>query len=331
LHDANGNTSVAPGHVAALFLLGLTGFFYIGAGWFDYINVKEGNALNVPALGYVLLLCTLLCWLLSSLTFFLDRYRIPVLIPLVLVLLATSHWWRTEEDYLFQTIDSVKPTKVSTPAPTSIVVVAANGGGIQSAAWTARVLTGLEEECREYCDRSFAESVHLISSVSGGSVGTMYFANEYKKDGSFPEEKVEWDAIVGRAEESSLDHIAWGLLYPDLLRTLWPYEPEWDRGRALQKAWLRIGTGWDNSKGIERGLSKWQKDADLGRRPAVIFNATVAETGKPLALATTDLPDEALTRGEFLGEKQTSRSSPQRASRPPILTFRPRHAPNRIP
>jgi hypothetical protein len=302
LYPANGAPiSVAPGHIAALILLALTGGFYVAVGHFDHTNVKEGSALNVPALGYVLLLFTLLCWLLSSLTFFLDRYRIPVLIPLILVLFATSHWLRTEEDYLFETKNAAMPATTSVPTPTSIVVVATNGGGIQSAAWTARVLTGLEEECRKFCDSSFAGSVRLISSVSGGSVGTMYFVNEYEQDGSFPQKKVEWNAIVGRAEGSSLDHIAWGLLYPDLVRMLWPYEPEWDRGRALQRAWLRIGTGWDNSMGIKRGLTKWQKDADRGRRPAVIFNTTVAETGKPLVLATTDLPDDALTREEFLG------------------------------
>jgi hypothetical protein len=59
-------------------------------------------------------------------------------------------------------------------------VVAVNGGGIQAAAWAAQVLAGLEEACREEgCGREFDEEVRLISSVSGGSVGTMYFVNEY--------------------------------------------------------------------------------------------------------------------------------------------------------
>lgn len=304
--DVSGHAlAVAPGHVAGLILLGLTSIFYGAIGVIDYLNVRQGGALLIPTLCYVLLLFMLLCWSLSSLTFFFDRYRIPVLVPLIIVLFATSYWWQTDGDYLFQTIDPAKPKESVASSPNSIIVVAANGGGIQSAAWTARVLTGLEKECRTRCEHRFAGSVRLISSVSGGSVGTMYFVNEYTKDGSIPEE--ELNPIVRRAEGSSLDHIAWGLLYPDLLRTILPLDPEWDRGRALQKAWLREDTRWGRSEGVERGLSEWENDAALGRRPTVIFNTTVAETGKPLELATSDLPDEALageavTQDEFLGE-----------------------------
>src|SRR6202008_4868479 len=68
-----------------------------------------------------------------------------------------------------------------------VILVAANGGGIQAAAWSARVLTGIEEGCRSGGDcggRSFARSVRVISAVSGGSVGAMYFANAYGKYGA---------------------------------------------------------------------------------------------------------------------------------------------------
>jgi hypothetical protein len=51
------------------------------------------------------------------------------------------------------------------------VVVAASGGGITASLWTARVLTALQGEV----GTDFTRSIRLISSVSGGSVGTMYF------------------------------------------------------------------------------------------------------------------------------------------------------------
>ena len=52
-----------------------------------------------------------------------------------------------------------------------LVVVTAAGGGIQAAAWTAQVLAGLD---RIY-GPDFTRSVGLVSGVSGGSVGTMYY------------------------------------------------------------------------------------------------------------------------------------------------------------
>jgi hypothetical protein len=221
----------------------------------------------------------LLCLGLSGLAFYFDRYRIPVLIPLLGVLLIASYFG---SDYYYPTIPRTMSTetvengsagKQETPAET-MIVVAANGGGIQAAAWSAQVLTGLEEECQttQGCDQDFAKSIRLISSVSGGSIGTMYFVNEYEEDGTLPEKGLE--KIVARAEGSSLDHIAWGLLYPDLARTVnilpWGFGLfELDRGQTLDKAWLREDMAWPKRERIQQGLSQWQDDAEAGRRPGV--------------------------------------------------------------
>jgi len=247
----------------------------------------------------------LVCWGCSALAFFFDRYSIPVLIPLVLVLFIASLF---APDYYYPTI----PQQVDTagtenesaggkvPSPDTMTVVASNGGGIQAAAWTAKVLVGLEKECQAKapkCGQDFGKSIHLISSVSGGSVGTMYFVNEYEKDGTLPEAGLE--DIVARAEGSSLDQIAWGLLYPDLARTvniLLPRLPgpfNLDRGQTLEKAWLREDMTWRKREGISQGLSQWQEDAEAGRRPGVIFNTTVAETGQRLPLSTVLLPEDS--------------------------------------
>jgi Patatin-like phospholipase len=290
----------------------LTLLAYLTIGAIEYDRLKAGEPL-LPTLAYLLLLAMLLCWVLSGLAFFLDRYRIPVLIPLVMILYATSNLPGTSADYFYTTMKPVEVGKPERFSDNYFVVVAANGGGIQSAAWTARVLTGLEEECGERCGKEgFAGSIRLISAASGGSVGTMYFVNEYKEERELPEN--ELDGIVRRAKRSSLDQIAWGLLYPDLRRTVIPWSaPESDRGHALEDAWLRRGMEWArvgsdlNREGIERKLSEWHKDAQAGDRPTVIFNTTIAETGEPLPLATTGLPDEMLTHDELFeaGEKKT--------------------------
>lgn len=300
-YDENGRaTSVLPGHVAALVLLVLTLIFYVAIGVVKYRRLGEPPLF--PTLSYVLLLAMLLCWALSGATFFLDRYRIPILIPLLLWLSlnAFSPW----SEYYYQITDPEQEDESPSSNATGrigegsngkIIVVAANGGGIQAAAWTARVLTGLEQECRKVCDGSFDQSIHLISSVSGGSIGTMYILNEYE-DGELAATNEELEEIVTRTEGSSLDEIAWGVLYPDLTRTFFPNPlvwEEWDRGRALEEAWLRKDTSWDKREGIQQGLSEWRQDADDRKRPAVIFNTTVVETGLRLPLATTNLPENS--------------------------------------
>ena len=265
-------------------------YFMIGLG--DFFRLMDGEPLVIPTLAYVMLLAMLLCWGFSGLAFYFDRYRIPVLIPLVALLFITSRL--SSADYLYPVIEpeqaSGNTTANAAASGDAIIVVAANGGGIQAAAWTARVLTGLEEECQATtgCGDRFGESIRLISSVSGGSIGTMYFANEYTENGLPPKQELE--KVVERAEGSSLDHVAWGLLFPDLVRTFIPISFGWDRGLALEQSWLRYDQSWSNREGVHEGLSEWQEDARAGHRPAVIFNTTVAETGERLPLATTELP-----------------------------------------
>jgi hypothetical protein len=323
-------TYILPGHVAATFLFLVTLICYVALGMSKVATfggepmVRPDRDLPFfPALCYVLLLAALLCWALSSVAFFLDRYRVPVLVPLALLLGVTSALPWSDYRFPVETAQTSSSEEVATTDDSavrddeaqggsqddSIIVVAVNGGGIQAAAWGAQVLAGLEEACREEgCGREFDEEVRLISSVSGGSVGTMYFVNEYT-DGHLAEGKddknTELHRIVNRAEGSSIDEVSWGVLYPDLIRSIigTPFPLGWDRGRALEEAWLRRDIPWDNREGIEEGLSTWHEDAEEGDRPAVIFNTTISESGQRLPLATTDLPEGTagrLTYDQFL-------------------------------
>jgi hypothetical protein len=305
--------------VAAVALLVVTVLIYFGLGAAKFDSFFERPLVpavaRVPALVYILLLAMIFCWLLSGAAFFLDRYPIPVLVPFVLVLALNA--FLPGSDYLYPVTDpdqeggsssSGGPGKIGEGSEGKIIVVAANGGGIQAAAWTAQVLTGLEKECRDKCDLEFDQSVRLISSVSGGSIGTMYFLNEYE-GGRLPKDD-ELEAIVDRTEGSSLDEISWGVLYPDLIRTFLPFNwvpvwGGWDRGRALETAWLRNDTSWNARKGIKQGLSTWRKDAEERNRPAVIFNTAVVETGQRLPLATTELPKDSpgdLSYRQYFGD-----------------------------
>ena len=69
----------------------------------------------------------------------------------------------------------------------------------------------------------------------GGSVGTLCFVNEYEDGRIAPSTKLS--DIVDRAEWSSIDEISWGVLYPDLLRSIVsiPIPWGWDRGERSKR------------------------------------------------------------------------------------------------
>jgi hypothetical protein len=159
--------------------------------------------------------------------------------------------------------------------PPVVIAVSASGGGITAAYWTAHVLTGLQREF----GTDFSDAIHFISAVSGGSVGTMQYANGFGKT-ALPDPDVVTDA----AGQSSLAAVAWGMTYPDFWRT-WgapPFRAVRDRGWALEEAWSR-------TLPREETLAKWRNETLEGWRPAVAFNATVAETGERLVFSSLRL------------------------------------------
>src|SRR5207247_358032 len=102
-------------------------------------------------LAFVLLLILVLCWLASGVAFFVDRYRVPLLLPLLALPILTA--WLPWSDHVYRTElhdEGYSPTaaEVLGLSEAPVIVVAANGGGIQAAAWAARVLTGLDKTLR---------------------------------------------------------------------------------------------------------------------------------------------------------------------------------------
>lgn len=275
------------GHVLSTILFLVTLLLYAAVGVAHYFRRTR-----VPSLVYVLLLLMLTCWGLSGVTFAADRWRIPIVLIFGAWLLVTAVIPAT--DHFYDTCDQEIPLAAD-PAQvllrninSKVILVAASGGGIQAAAWTARVLTGLEINCRaQFSDFRFARSIRLISSVSGGSVGAMYFTSRYDANGQLPP-NAELDRIVGEAASSSLEDVSWGLTYPDLIRTIFPFLSYkiGGRGRALERAWTRVSS---SAAQLRSGLGDWFDAVSKGLRPANIFNATIAESGDRLLLSTTYL------------------------------------------
>jgi len=299
-----------PGQWLSLFMLLFTMALYVVIGLLRQVQV--GGESGAPAVAYVLLLLMLLNWGLAMLTFFLDRFRVPLLLPVLFVLYLVNFPFQL--DHYYSIVPGAggalaDPARVLTAsrrvAPDSahprgrVVVVATAGGGIQAAAWTAQVLTGLENELRGPAHGTavnFADSIAVISSVSGGAVGTMFFVNRYKTGpggAGFPAPDLALPSVLDLAERPSLNEVAWATVYVDFWRIFFPIL---NRGRdELQDRGWALEESWRTRAGINGSLGEWRQGLEEGLRPAVIFNATIVETGEPLLFATTALPENHLS------------------------------------
>ncbi len=273
--------------------------------------------LPVPTLSLILLLLMLFCWIFAGLAFYLDRFRLPLVSVFAVGAMASGFFLQSDHFYE-ATPRNRKPygqvtasALLSAGAATGpVVLVATTGGGIQAAGWAARVLTGLSKR-----SDAFDSRLRLISSVSGGSVGAMYFLDSFRNKRADAS-----NDVVGHADASSLDQVAWGLTYPDLVFGSFPFLKGigfdskanfhlvdggsifWDRGRALEDSWrARL-----SPEGSDAQLMDWRNDAARGDRPGVIFNSTLVETGKRLLLSTVEF-DKAPASAQSERDRHTGR------------------------
>jgi hypothetical protein len=292
------------GHQVAGLALTLELLVYVVMGWVlrpDKLLPEHEPA----ALFFALFLVMLLTWFFTGAAFFLDAIRVPVLSTvLILSILSgaaarTDHQFEISRSALLDQSDVSPPNvvrqweRVRQPIPNApAIIVATAGGGIRAAAWTTQVLTGLESESRQLgCPVTLSSSLLAISSVSGGSVGNMFFVAGYdSQSGQLSGDPAALHSIRFNSARSTLSAVGWGLLYPDSARTLpliGMLVPQTvDRGWALENAWI---AGWKDPPNI----SNWRKDVAAGHRPAAIFNATAAENGERFLIASTDF-DEVL-------------------------------------
>ena len=288
-------TEATPGRPAALhsghrfativMLIFLLAYWLSGVGTLRQLSDlrpwSSGAAPNA-VLTYLLFLLIFWSCLLTGLTFFVDRFRFPVSAGLAIVLFFISLFGSS--DHLFSTVERTKtggepltPKEAFQRTPESVIVVAAAGGGIQSAAWTSRVLCALRSDLR---NDGFQEKVLAISSVSGGSVGTMFYLRclEGAKD---DEQPAKW------AQDSSLEAIAWGLTHPDLRRIFIPGPAtQWskaDRGWALERSLLKSARFQSTERRLAGPHSNW---------PVVLLNSTDALAGDPVVFTNSEFSNQ---------------------------------------
>jgi hypothetical protein len=313
-HEGGPRWRFQPGHLQAFTGMTLVFLFYLGSYFVvTWTGMVPSKNFTFTSLFYLLLLLVLLGFILQGLAFWLDLYHVPVSLAVVGFSFLLYQVNRT--DHFF----SLKPRRpaAAPPAPAvpptlddamrawrlpresrgvgapreapkdrkTLVVVTASGGGIQAAAWATRVLVGLHDRYKE----PFTRSIGLISAVSGGSVGVMYYLDRW--DGTpgnpvFAPEAVAFGpdghpahgSICDRAMAPSLEAAAWGLVFPDLLRVFFPpalvFNRTDDRGARIEDAWKT------HLETPDRRLPDWAARIRAGTLPVPVFNATMIETGQ---------------------------------------------------
>lgn len=300
------------GHFAVLAWVSLVFLGYVALGFLAF-PAPARTVDTIPALVYVFLIVVWSMWALSVLSLILDRRRVPVVLAAVAALFVayavnsvdSYHEVMAREgpapgsptDFV-TAWDSVRAVR-GVPARDAMTVVTVSGGGIKASLWSARVLQALDS----IVGPAFTSSVALLSTNSGGSVGTMYFTDGFTAEG--PPDGEQLRRMVGVAGASSLSASAWAMAYPDLANLLTGgFSRSWsggalrtlDRGWALDRRWERrrvlLQDSLSDFSAPPRRLSGWIEGVRAGWRPVHIFNATVVESGAPFRLATVDLGTE---------------------------------------
>jgi hypothetical protein len=292
VQDEGGNWRLQPGHAQLAFFAFLLSVLYLLMlchGWPPQSQLFSA----LFALLTMLLIVTVVA---TGAAFFLDYFRLPLVLSLVAYWILMWTAFRTDSYYSMgpppHAVAEKIPSQAEAPplppvggaksAERTLVVVAAAGGGILASAWTAEVLTGLQAQFGD----NFTKSIGLVSSVSGGSVGAMFFLDRWsdKQRGLDPDPGV-LDFVRQNAMSSSLEATAQGMAGWDTVKTFIPIDDKQDRGYLIEDSWrTRLFRP-------AATMADWAKAARENRLPIVVFNATAVEDGKRMMISNCLLPD----------------------------------------
>ena len=184
-------------------------------------------------------------------------------------------------------------------------IIAAEGGGIRAAYWTALVLSKFQDS-----NADFSRHVLALSGVSGGSLGAAVFAaalHEQVQQGAFSSNAVnkglkcqlkDRDSITEASVQECTSAVLANdflspavafMLYPDLVQRFLPIPiPSFDRSRALEQSWE---AAWANVFPAQNNRQSnlfagdffelWNiKEDNKYIIPNLFLNSTWVETGK---------------------------------------------------
>jgi hypothetical protein len=216
----------------------------------------------------------------------------------------------------------IQPKMQSTDSVVTIYLVAAEGGGIRAATFTAVALKKMEE-----LQPGFMDKVYAISGVSGGGVGSCFYA-AYRKDqltgafDGFPSSSAAFDETVSADFLSSLTA---AFVFHDNLQRLIPIPIEGlSRNNKLEDSWA-----WSYEKHLfaktmdQPFLDLWQHTK--GKQvPNLFINGLLAETGQKTIVSNLVLSDNIFKDDidvlRVLGQDVAVKTAASLCSRFPLIT-----------
>ena len=300
-----------PGHVQLAMATGIMALVYLLVFWLSSSALPYSQPERaLPTVAYVVFVLSFVTSILSFTAFLLDYYHIPPSLALGVILILVysspkhspasflpvrSAGGNVSEppklfDALSRRIEHAEKWPVQTEPPFQpgrrervLIVVTAPGGGIHAAAWTARVLTGMQERYGEV----FNDSLGIVSGISGGGMGSLIYVDALARD--TPAAVVSAMENVNKiAQASSLDAVAWGIAFPDLIRAVnpLPWSPQ-DRGRVLEQTWeARLDHSGTKSPGERsRTLGSLAQKCKKGEIPLIVWSTTDVVSGQRVVIA----------------------------------------------
>ena len=262
---------------------------------FTFAPIWAGRTLGtVP-----ILMFTAATWVLfgTGILYLSRRARFPLLVLLLAAGVAFSFWNDNHHVRVAETADTRPKGSIRQSFEAwyrdieggPIFLVAAEGGGIRAAYWTAIALAEMQDR-----NPAFARHVFAISGISGGSVGAATFdallAEQRERGERFPCERLRGCAGKILGHDFLAPTLAKGIA-PDVLQRFLPFPvPLFDRAWALEDSWAE---GWDDvfpdagdrNRFDRPFLSLWEGDATA--IPSLVLNGTDVESGK--RIITTNL------------------------------------------
>jgi len=175
--------------------------------------------------------------------------------------------------------------------PVPVVLVAASGGGISAAYWTATVLGDLADASPRFAERVFA-----LSGVSGGALGLLAYAAAGQgtagcralatPPGAPPPDGLRTCLQLALGGDF-LGPALGAMLYPDLLQRFLPVPLFADRAAALEAAWeARWRAVFGDGRLAGPFLDLWP---DGRSWPALLLNGTSLNGGGRLVVSNLQL------------------------------------------
>jgi hypothetical protein len=159
-----------------------------------------------------------------------------------------------------------------------MIFVAAAGGGLRAAYWTAGVLGRINDATSGY----FYQHLFAISSVSGGSLGAAAFIAV--NEGNRPGPQYDFGRTKKLGDFLSRDYlspIVAALVFPEVMQRFWPAPVQsLDRANAfegaLEDSWTSV---YHNEVMSDDFLAMWPS-SDAEPTPSLFVNSTNVDSGK---------------------------------------------------